>query len=307
MADKSQKDLDRVVNHFQKKGVHMDVTHSDKDPHSWELESIENKSDIHGAGSEALQHLAMTADKHKKHIFLLPAGAPGKEKHLTDYYGRHGFKAHPQDKDIMHRPPGAKMNLGEGAAGSHKSRYIVKCPSCDGKKKGPACKRCGGSGKLEGNVKLPLNKQNTGVESRRAWIKEGASGWRKKMMAKMKKQKLAEEEQPKQYVVKAFHGKDKPYYNQKRTVSNHNTEASARKAAKKITGADKVTIQAFDGSKWRLLEDGVPANAMGMSSSTPGTGGIDTYDPLLDLGGGKVKSKLRKKLFDMMRRKLQEK
>jgi len=28
-------------------------------------------------------------------------------------------------------------------------------------------------------------------------------------------------------------------------------------------------------------ESGVPANAMGGSSSTAGTGGVDTYDPLL--------------------------
>ena len=42
-----------------------------------------------------------------------------------------------------------------------------------------------------------------------------------------------------------------------------------------------------------IKEDGmvsaVPANAMGGSSSTAGTGGIDTYDPLLQ----KPKKKLR--------------
>ena len=30
-----------------------------------------------------------------------------------------------------------------------------------------------------------------------------------------------------------------------------------------------------------MTESAVPANAMGSSSSTAGTGGIDTYDPLL--------------------------
>lgn len=44
----------------------------------------------------------------------------------------------------------------------------------------------------------------------------------------------------------------------------------------------------------KLKEDGVvsavPANAMGGSSSTAGTGGIDTYDPLF---GQKKKKKLR--------------
>lgn len=30
-----------------------------------------------------------------------------------------------------------------------------------------------------------------------------------------------------------------------------------------------------------MKESAVPANAMGASSSTPGTGGVDLYDPLL--------------------------
>jgi hypothetical protein len=46
-----------------------------------------------------------------------------------------------------------------------------------------------------------------------------------------------------------------------------------------------------------LKEDGeVAANAMGNSSSTPGTGGIDTFDPLL--------KKPKKKLRDILSRKL---
>ena len=169
MSDESKKDLDTVVGHFKKKNVHMVVSHHPSDPHSWELEEIENKSDVHGAGSEALQHLSMVADKHKKHVWLLPAGRKGQQKNLTDYYGRHGFQ---KVRDpisgigLMHRPPGAKMNLGE---------------------------------------------------------------------------------------------------------------------------------------------EGIPTNSMGQSSSTAGTGAIDTYDPLLDLGGAKAKSKMRKKLFDIMRRKLLEK
>jgi hypothetical protein len=44
-------------------------------------------------------------------------------------------------------------------------------------------------------------------------------------------------------------------------------------------------------------ESGVPVNAMGASSSTPGTGNIDTYDPLLQVG----KRKLKK--FSMFKRK----
>lgn len=47
----------------------------------------------------------------------------------------------------------------------------------------------------------------------------------------------------------------------------------------------------------RLNEDGIapsPANAMGGSSSTAGTGGIDTFDPLL---------KKRKKLSAIVTRK----
>ena len=45
----------------------------------------------------------------------------------------------------------------------------------------------------------------------------------------------------------------------------------------------------------KLKEDGVapaPVNAMGSSSSTPGTGGIDTFDPLM-----------RKRLRNVVRRK----
>ncbi len=41
---------------------------------------------------------------------------------------------------------------------------------------------------------------------------------------------------------------------------------------------DGVTMKTF---KTWIKEDAVPANTMGTSSSTPGTGGIDTFDPLL--------------------------
>ena len=44
-------------------------------------------------------------------------------------------------------------------------------------------------------------------------------------------------------------------------------------------------------------DSAVPVNAMGASSSTPGTGNIDTYDPLLQVG----KRKLKK--FSMFKRK----
>jgi hypothetical protein len=48
----------------------------------------------------------------------------------------------------------------------------------------------------------------------------------------------------------------------------------------------------------KLKEDGeVAANAMGNSSSTAGTGGIDIFDPLL--------KKPKKKLRDILSRKLQ--
>jgi hypothetical protein len=40
-----------------------------------------------------------------------------------------------------------------------------------------------------------------------------------------------------------------------------------------------------------MKESAVPANAMGASSSSPGTGGIDLYDPLLF---NKVLSRLQK-------------
>jgi hypothetical protein len=56
--------------------------------------------------------------------------------------------------------------------------------------------------------------------------------------------------------------------------------------------------------KKKVVSEDVPTNAMGASSSSPATGAIDTYDPLLDLGGGKVKNKMRKKLLDILRRKL---
>ena len=50
-----------------------------------------------------------------------------------------------------------------------------------------------------------------------------------------------------------------------------------------------------------VKEDGsaggaIPANAMGGSSSTAGTGGVDTYDPLLKMNKGK-------KLRDIITRK----
>lgn len=45
----------------------------------------------------------------------------------------------------------------------------------------------------------------------------------------------------------------------------------------------------------------VPVNAMGASSSTAGSGGVDTYDPLLKLRDGK-----KKKLRDILKRKTLE-
>ena len=49
--------------------------------------------------------------------------------------------------------------------------------------------------------------------------------------------------------------------------------------------------------KRSIHEDEVPVNNMGASSSTHGTGNIDTYDPLLQTG----KRKLKK--FSMFKRK----
>ena len=46
----------------------------------------------------------------------------------------------------------------------------------------------------------------------------------------------------------------------------------------------------------KLKEDGVAVNAMGSSSSTAGTGGIDTFGPLL--------RKPKKKLREILSRKL---
>lgn len=50
----------------------------------------------------------------------------------------------------------------------------------------------------------------------------------------------------------------------------------------------------------RLKEDGegVPANAMGSSSSTAGTGGIDTYDPLLKMKKKPLRSILKRKTLE---------
>lgn len=45
-------------------------------------------------------------------------------------------------------------------------------------------------------------------------------------------------------------------------------------------------------------EDGVPANCMGTSSSTPGTGGIDTYDPMLFRAKKKINKKTPEKRDD---------
>lgn len=45
--------------------------------------------------------------------------------------------------------------------------------------------------------------------------------------------------------------------------------------------------------------EGVPANAMGTSSSVAGAGGIDTFDPLL----GHAKRREKKKLRDVLKRR----
>ena len=47
------------------------------------------------------------------------------------------------------------------------------------------------------------------------------------------------------------------------------------------------------------LATSVPANAMAGSSSTAGTGSIDTYDPLMQT---KEKTKTKKKLSEILRR-----
>jgi hypothetical protein len=51
-----------------------------------------------------------------------------------------------------------------------------------------------------------------------------------------------------------------------------------KKDEKEKRAAKKTERKSF--KEW-LEEDGAPANAMGTSSSTPGAGGIDTFDPLL--------------------------
>lgn len=92
------------------------------------------------------------------------------------------------------------------------------------------------------------------------------------------------------------------------------TKAEFKATENKLARHAKLTQQYVDqgmdkseASKKALrdLKEDVPTNAIGTSSSTPGAGAIDTYDPVLDLGGGKVKNKMRKKLFDILRRKLE--
>lgn len=48
-------------------------------------------------------------------------------------------------------------------------------------------------------------------------------------------------------------------------------------------------------------EGGVPANAMGSSSSTAGTGGIDTYDPLLQNKKKKLRNIITRKSLEDVR------
>jgi hypothetical protein len=277
MADESEKDLDTIVNHFKKKNVHMVVNHPQEYPDTWELEEIENKSDVHGAGSEAIQHLAMAADKHKKHIYLLPAGRKGQQKHLTDYYGRHGFKKF-QDPvsglGLMVRRPGAKMNLDEGAAGSKLSKHSVTCPSCEGKKK-EDCKRCKGAGKLEGNVKLPMDKQNTGAKSRIAWIKE------------------AEDHTGKHQDI-YFTQKEKDQ--QLRFIKSKKAHAEGEQIKKYRENLEKDPHHQADMYMSKLkssIKESIPTNCIG-------AGAIDTFDPILQIRNANRKDRIK----NMWRRKL---
>lgn len=172
-SDHSHKDLAKSIEHAKGYGVHMAVA-PDSSNQAWEIEEIHRKTDKKGSGSTALKHLMKTADKHGKVLYLNAAGRKGDQKKLEGYYSKHGFK-HMKGRGTlpgdMARPIG-KNHLEEGASASHLSKHIVKCPVCEGKKKEPACKRCNGTGKLEGNVKISLDKQNTGVHSRMVWIKK---------------------------------------------------------------------------------------------------------------------------------------
>jgi hypothetical protein len=272
MADESEKDLNKIVNHFEKKGVRMFVSPSSNS--EWDLEEIENRSDIHGAGSEALQHLAMAADKYNKHITLIPAGRKGQQKHLTDYYKRHGFKTHPKDPELMIRRPGAKMNLDEGAAGSKLSKHSVTCPSCEGKKK-EDCKRCKGAGKLEGNVKLPMDKQNTGAKSRIAWIKE------------------AEDHTGKHQDI-YFTQKEKDQ--QLRFIKSKKAHAEGEQIKKYRENLEKDPHHQADMYMSKLkssIKESIPTNCIG-------AGAIDTFDPILQIRNANRKDRIK----NMWRRKL---
>lgn len=53
--------------------------------------------------------------------------------------------------------------------------------------------------------------------------------------------------------------------------------------------------------KSKDIKEDVPTNSMGLSSSTPGTGAIDIFDPLLR---AKLKQAKKKKIVDIWKRKI---
>jgi len=205
-------------------------------------------------------------------------------------------------------------SLKEGAGASHLSKHIVKCTSCEGRKKEPPCKRCNGTGKLEGNVKLPLDKQNTGVDSRIAWVKNVRENFlhtpiedqlaklRKKQKPKVhisKKLKKAfkvltkEENEPKKYAIFTPAKTNTGWKRVKDT--RFDTEESAHRYGMKYH-TDKSGAKMF---KVGELKEEIAANCMGASSSIAGTGAIDTFDPIL-----KINRKRKERIKDMFRRSL---
>jgi hypothetical protein len=172
-----------------------------------------------------------------------------------------------------------------GAAGSHLSKHTVKCPSCEGKQKEPACKRCGGSGKLQGKVKLPLDKQNTGIRSRIAWVKNVREA----------------EDHTGKYMTAYFKKKqgERPFrFNNSR---KHHAQGEQIKKYREKLAKDPHHQSDMEANRRARLKEDVPTNCMGTSSSTAGTGHIDIFDPLLRM---KLKKARKDKITAIWKRKL---
>ena len=91
-------------------------------------------------------------------------------------------------------------------------------------------------------------------------------------------------------------------HHKQRLQGSHSREGAKEDEANAIAGRimkayDTKYPQMFRSKPIYETESAVPVNAMGGSSSTAGTGPIDTYDPLLGTGNGK-----RKKLRTILKR-----